>query len=126
MLLSNFGQAVGWIFSLFMSPALFYLASPSLFRGMAQISKSHLWTLGIFSLLEVIFLATSWKFGYQYVPGPERTRLTIVISIVWLAGLWVLFLNAKKRQTYPAVFAYVFTFVLWLVGYAFPWFGEMP
>ncbi|MFI5125395.1 MAG: hypothetical protein ACHQJX_01060 [Candidatus Acidiferrales bacterium] len=112
--------------SFVLGPVLFFASSPSLLLGKAHISRKDFWILLVFSALEVLCLALTWRGGYRYVPGPRYTDLTVVLSVFWLAALWLVFALARRRKSYGTIFAYHFIFVLWLLMYAFPWFGEMP
>ncbi|MHB8411816.1 MAG: hypothetical protein ACYDDI_07695 [Candidatus Acidiferrales bacterium] len=113
-------------FLLLLGPILFLVSSPPLTFKKAQLSRKDFWVLLVFSALEVLCLALTWRGGYRYVPGPRYTDLTVVLSVFWLAALWLAFVLARRRKSYAAIFAYHFIFVLWLLMYAFPWFGEMP
>lgn len=123
-------RSLGWsptaYLLVFLGPILFFISSPRLVSGEARLCRKDFWILLVFSALDVLCLTLTWRGGYRYVPGPTYTNLTIVLSLFWVAVLWVIFVLARRRQSYWTIFAYHFVFVLWLLIYAFPWFGEMP
>jgi hypothetical protein len=126
----SLGDLLGMLFTsclaFVMGPIFLFVASPSLFGGVARTSKKDFWVLIAFSILEVVYLLVSWKGGYKYVPGPSWTNLTILISLLWLVVVWFFYQRAKRSQSYRSCLVYKFAFVLWLIVYAFPWLGEMP
>ena len=126
LLMHSLGWSPTGYLLILLGPVLLFVSSPSLFFGKARLSRKNFLVLVILSVLEIVYLVLTWRSGYKYVPGVRYTNLTIVLSVVWLVVLWLMFSIARRLQSYRVVFAYQLLLVLWLLMYAFPWFGEMP
>jgi len=126
LLIDRLGRSVTGCLAFLAGFGIFTVASPTLARGKAKVSKANLIGLGILSVLQVAYFIALWKDGIRDEPGPAVLKLLSATSILWLAIVWLFLRRAWIGQSYSAALTYHLVLVLWLLVYAFPWIGKMP
>ena len=78
----------------------------------------------ILAALDVLFLFHAWPFLLKH-QGEEHARVVVAINEAFIGMLLILIARLWREPTYArSVLVYWLT-ALWLVWYAFPWFGEI-
>lgn len=99
--------------------------NPQLFRGEAKVPRRSYVLLGLLTVLTVIDLIESWKWGMQY-QGPRHTAVVSSVNIAWLGFLGLAFARTRREggSFQTSLFLHWMLFA-WLGWYAFPWLGEL-
>jgi hypothetical protein len=106
-------------------PLLLLKWHPRLVTGAEDVPKRSAVGLTVISILTVIDLASSWKYGVEY-QGNEYTVTLVLLNAVAMGIAWLLLKAARRGRTFASTLVSHAFVAGWLVSIAFPWLGELP
>ncbi len=110
---------------IFIPTILFWLWSPYLFRGEANLVKRTKFLSYIITVLSAVMFIESWSLGQRY-QGLQFTTSCAVLSTGLAAVIIALVLRSKEVRSFKLNLVITWLIFAWIFTYAFPYLGEMP
>jgi hypothetical protein len=104
---------------------LFFLWTPGLFHGKADIPRRSWILLSVLTVLTVVYFAGSWGYGLEY-QGKRFTYGICALNAGWLVLLWTIFMWRGNKKSFTNNLILHWLLFAWLGWYAFPYLGELP
>ena len=104
---------------------LFFLWTPGLFHGKADIPRRSWILLSVLTVLTAVYFAGSWRYGLEY-QGKRFTYGICALNAGWLALLWTIFMWRGNKKSFTNNLILHWLLFAWLGWYAFPYLGELP
>jgi hypothetical protein len=105
--------------------ALFWLWSPSLFRGESTVPRRTIVLVGISAALSLASFGFGWHFGVQH-QGVRYTFWCSLLSGFLFSACAVLLTLTRAAPTFAGSLAAHALLFAWLASYAFAYLGEAP
>jgi hypothetical protein len=110
---------------IFIPTILFWLWSPHLFQGEANLVKRTKILGYIVAILSAAMFIKSWSLGQRY-QGLQFTASYAMLSMGLAAVIITLAQRSKGIQSFKLNLVITWLIFTWIFTYAFPYLGEMP